>query len=112
MLFLLAGDELGLLDLGDLELQEIDPARLFFLAHRVGTEFLQEALEPLHARGDLLAHRDQPFVGVDDVDVTVRHQQRLVLVLAGDADELLADLAEGGQRYLRAVDEDPVFPRA
>jgi len=49
---------------------------------------------------------------VEDIDVALQVEQHLVLVLAADVDERLADLAEHGHGGQIAVDVDPVLPRA
>ena len=109
-LVVFAGDRLDGVDLAELEPDQLEPRLALARVHRGTRQPLPALANPRPQRGH---RRGLPFetgVGIEKAEVRGGIEQRLVLVLAVQLDEVGRHLAQhrgGGQR---AVDERPAPP--
>ena len=73
--------------------------------------FLAQAAQPAPDFLVLLAGRFRVAEGVEQIELPLGAQERLVVVRAVQVDEQVAELLEHGERRRRAVDELPVAAR-
>lgn len=98
--FVFARGGVSLIDLVDLETIKISFARVFFLQGEQGRQRSFFLCEKVEETGGLFSGRcgELAAVGVEQRDMAVRVQQRLVVVLSMDICEPFADLIELRQR--------------
>jgi hypothetical protein len=106
-LTVLPGPDVGAADLVPLKGQEIDAGTLLPLVDSQGVELGTDGADPGKSLGNGLPARLQVSVRVEQVEVALRIEQHLVLVLSVQLDESVREFAQRSRRRERIVHEGP-----
>jgi len=101
----LAGDEAGLLQLSQLELDKVEARGPFTVVHPQPIELFAQAANGRERRGDLCPRLIETGPRIEQREMLGRIEQLLVLVLPVQLDEPVRQVLERGRGGQRAVDE-------